>query len=163
LHELIQLRPLLGLRSPVNTLTRMLNPLRAPCSVQSIFHPAYAALHQRADQLLGQPRALVFKGDSGEVEIKPQADTRLHLLVAGTTGERVLPRLLQERVETVDAPAVEPLRALWRGVANDGYATGAVLGTTSVALALLQPGLDLAAAGALARTLWQERDTTRLN
>jgi anthranilate phosphoribosyltransferase len=40
LHQLIQLRPLLGLRSPVNTLTRMLNPLGARCSIQSIFHPA---------------------------------------------------------------------------------------------------------------------------
>ncbi len=80
LQELIQLRPLLGLRSPVNTLTRMLNPLRADASLQSIFHPAYASLHQQTDHLLAQPRALVFKGESGEVEIKPQADTRAHLL-----------------------------------------------------------------------------------
>ena len=37
LQSLMQLRPLLGLRSPVNTLSRMINPLRAPASVQSIF------------------------------------------------------------------------------------------------------------------------------
>jgi anthranilate phosphoribosyltransferase len=163
LHELIGLRPLLGLRSPVNTLSRMLNPLRAPCSIQSVFHPAYASLHQHADQLLDQPRALVFKGDSGEVEIKPQADTRLHLLAQSGSGELLLPRCLNDRVQSVDQPAVQPLRALWQGLASDGYATSAVLGTTSVALALLQPGLELAAAGALAESLWRDRDRTRLN
>ncbi|MDH4040389.1 MAG: glycosyl transferase family protein [Gammaproteobacteria bacterium] len=163
LHELIQLRPLLGLRSPVNTLTRMLNPLRAPSSIQSIFHPAYAALHQEADRLLGQPRAMVFKGDSGEVEIKPQADTRLHLLADSRASELVLPRSLQERVQDVGEPAVEPLRALWRGVAGDEYATSAVLGTTAAALTLLQPGLDQAAAGVRARSLWLERDRGKLS
>ena len=56
LHQMMQLRPLLGLRSPVNTLARLLNPLASPCSLQSVFHPAYAELHQRADFLLGQPR-----------------------------------------------------------------------------------------------------------
>lgn len=163
LHELIQLRPLLGLRSPVNTLTRMLNPLRATCSIQSIFHPAYAGLHQEADRLLGQPRALVFKGDSGEVEIKPQADTRLHLLADSRSGEVLLPRSLQGRVPTVDLPAVEPLRALWRGRTEDEYGASAVVATASLALGLLQPELDLAAAGRLAQELWRARDTTRLN
>ena len=73
----MQLRSLLGLRSPVNTLSRMINPLNARASVQSIFHPAYARLHQEADRILEQPRSMVFKGDSGEIEVKPQADTCL--------------------------------------------------------------------------------------
>ena len=65
LHEMMQFRPLLGLRSPVNTLSRMLNPLRASASIQSVFPPAYANLHQEADALLQQPLAGVFRGDSG--------------------------------------------------------------------------------------------------
>lgn len=163
LHELIQLRPLLGLRSPVNTLTRMLNPLRSPCSIQSIFHPAYAGLHQAADQLLGQPRALVFKGDSGEVEVKPQADTRLHLLRNLQSTEMTVPRALTGRVPGVARPAVEPLRELWRGRAGDDYAMHAVLSTAALALLLLQPGLDYAAALDLAQALWRARDATRLD
>jgi anthranilate phosphoribosyltransferase len=162
LDSLIQLRPLLGLRSPVNTLTRMLNPLRAACSVQSIFHPAYAALHQQADRLLGQPRAMVFKGDSGEVEIKPQADTRLYSLADARSVEQELSRLLQERVQPVELPAVEPLRALWRGSSDDEYGLHAVLRTATVALALLEPELDLDMAGQRALSLWQSRDTLRL-
>ena len=162
LDELIQLRPLLGLRSPVNTLTRMLNPLRAPCSIQSIFHPAYAALHQDADRALGQPRALVFKGDSGEVEIKPQADTRLHLLAGRQAQELVMPRALATRAVPVDQPGVAPLRDLWSGECEDRYAREAVLATAAAALLLLQPGLELPAARQQADLLWRERDTTRL-
>ena len=162
LHELIQLRPLLGLRSPVNTLTRMLNPLRAPCSIQSIFHPAYAALHQDTDRILGQARALVFKGDSGEVEIKPQADTRLHLLSGEQQRQLTMPRTLPERVAAVQQPAINPLRALWHGEREDHYASEAVLATAAAALALLQTDLDLPAARQLADRLWRERDTTRL-
>ena len=163
LHELIQLRPLLGLRSPVNTLTRMLNPLQAPASIQSIFHPAYANLHQAADRLLGQPRAMVFKGDSGEVELKPQADTRVHLLDDSGSSELLVSRVLSGRVPAVEQPATAPLRDLWRGISEDDYGTCAVQGTTALALTLLQPGLNSGEAGRLAQSLWQQRDTTRLD
>lgn len=163
LNELIQLRPLLGLRSPVNTLTRMLNPLRAPCSVQSIFHPAYATLHQQADILLGQPRALVFKGDSGEVEVKPQADTRLHRLINTVTTEQVLPRALSRRIQPVEILSVEPLRTLWRGSSENEYGTHAVQRTAALALTLLVPDIDHRDAGQLAQTLWHGRDKQRLD
>ena len=163
LHEMMQLRPLLGLRSPVNTLTRMINPLRAPCSIQSIFHPAYAVLHQETDNILAQPRALVFKGDSGEVEVKPQADTRLHLLSHGTMQELVLPRSMQHRVTSADAPSVQPLRGLWAGTEQDAYGLEATLATAAAALLALQPELQLSTAQDLAKELWQQRDKSRLS
>ena len=163
LDELMQLKPLLGLRSPVNTLARMLNPLRAPCSIQSVFHPAYGALHQQADQLLGQPRALVFKGDSGEVEIKPQADTRLLLLREGRREEVFLPRALAERVASVGAPATMPLLELWRGTTEDVYGAEAVIATTAAALLLLESDLDPTGARLRATRLWEARDRSRLD
>ncbi|MEM1154685.1 MAG: glycosyl transferase family protein [Pseudomonadota bacterium] len=162
LNDLIQLRPLLGLRSPVNTLTRMLNPLRAPCSIQSIFHPAYAALHQEADVLLGQERAAVFKGDSGEVEIKPQADTRIMSLLNKEQSETVLPRQLSDRPNSVDQAATEPLRALWRGESDDTYGKLAVQQTAAVALCLLQPELSISQAAEHVKNLWLRRDKVRL-
>jgi anthranilate phosphoribosyltransferase len=162
LQALIQLKPLLGLRSPVNTLSRLINPLQAPASLQSVFHPAYARLHQEADLILGQPRALVFKGDSGEVEIKPQADTRLAMLQQQQLDESVLPRTLTQRFESVPAPGVEPLRALWHGTANDAYGLNATLATTAVALQVLIPDLDSAAAQERAGQLWETRTIQRL-
>lgn len=163
LHEMMQLRPLLGLRSPVNTLARMINPLRADACLQSIFHPAYAVLHQQTDHILGQPRALVFKGDSGEVEIKPQADTRLHLLAEGVSTEVPLPRSMHERVASTEFPSVTPLQALWRGTGSDDYGLDATLATTATALIVLQPGLALASAQQQAGKLWQQRDSSRLS
>jgi anthranilate phosphoribosyltransferase len=163
LHQLIQLRSLLGLRSPVNTLCRMLNPLRAASTLQSVFHPAYAQLHQAADLLLEQPCAIVFKGESGEIEIKPHADTRLYRLQNQTPGELTLARTIAGRVEPVDSPDVEPLRTLWRGENHDEYGLCATLATASVALLTLRPDLDQGSAHALARQYWETRNTGRLD
>ncbi|MCB1687318.1 MAG: glycosyl transferase family protein [Halioglobus sp.] len=162
LQALIQLKPLLGLRSPVNTLSRLINPLRAPASLQSVFHPAYARLHQEADQILEQPSAVVFKGDSGEVEIKPQADTRIASLHNGKYTDWVLPRSMSQRVESVALPSVEPLRALWRENTTDEYGLNATLATTAVGLISLNPDIDVDSALQRARQLWDDRNRARL-
>lgn len=162
LQDLIQLRPLLGLRSPVNTLTRMFNPLRSEASLQSIFHPAYARLHQEADRLLGQPRALVLKGESGEVEIKPHATTRLQMLIGERDVDIEAPRTIDGRVPAVAAPDSAPLRALWRGDGDDPYGLEATIATAASALLVLGRAGDWAGAHAAAQRLWRERDTSRL-
>tara|TARA_R110002110_G_scaffold14698_1_gene67597 strand:- start:15409 stop:16428 length:1020 start_codon:yes stop_codon:yes gene_type:complete len=164
LDKLMHLKPLLGLRSPVNTLARNLNPARATCSVQSIFHPAYARLHQEADSLLQQPSALVYKGDGGEAEIKPQADTRLHLLRDGAFTQSVFPRAIHARVAPVEAPATAPLRQLWRNQSGDLYGLTATLATTAAALLLLEPEIStVVQARQRAKELWQQRDLQRLD
>ncbi|MFV0477473.1 MAG: glycosyl transferase family protein [Parahaliea sp.] len=166
LHRIMQLQPILGLRSPVNTFTRMLNPLAAPAAVQSIFHPAYAELHRDTDALLAQPRSLVFKGDSGEVEIKPPARTRLIMLVDGQRQERVLPATLPGRTTRVEQLSVEPLRQLWckkcDGMSKDHYGELATLATTSAVLQVLEPQLTPAQAYEYTLSLWQQRDRSRL-
>ena len=163
LNTIMQLRPLLGLRSPVNTLVRMFNPLTADASIQSIFHPAYGDLHRQADSLLGQPRSLVFKGDSGEVEIKPQADTRLLLLEDSRERELKLPRTLPDRVAPVDAPRSAPLKSLWQGDETDSYGLDAVLATTAAALLLLEPEWDLQRCRDHSLALWQQRNPEHLS
>jgi len=162
LNELIQLRSLLGLRSPVHTLARLLNPRSAKASIQSIFHPAYGALHRDADQILNQPSALVFKGDSGEIEIKPQADTSLMYLRDGEFSEVTLPRTIEERVERVSAPSVNPLRTMWRGANKNTYGLATVLATAAVALTAIDPDLTIETAHAKAKLLWEQRDLTRI-
>ncbi len=163
LHELILLRPLLGLRSPVNTLTRLLNPLAAPASLQSVFHPAYSTLHQRADTLLGQANAGVFKGESGEVEVRPHADTQFYRLHDGHIDEHTLPRVMTVKAVPVEQPAVAPLLALWRGSATDAYGLNAVLATTTAALMVLEPDWGMPACVAAAQDMWASRDRERLD
>lgn len=163
LQELMQLRHFLGLRSPVNTLSRMINPLCARASLQSIFHPAYARLHQEADLILGQSGSIVFKGESGEVEVKPHADTRLYVLHQQQMQEELMPRSIAQRVESVGAPDVGAIRALWRGETTHRYGLDAALATTAAGLLILEPELGLESAQLHATQLWHNRNISRLS
>ncbi len=71
LFALLRLRGVLGLRSCVNTVCRMLNPGRARASVQGVFHPSYRLLQADAAQRLGWDRLTVIKGGGGEFERNP--------------------------------------------------------------------------------------------
>src|SRR6185437_9519001 len=66
--RLLRLRDLFGLRSPVNTVVRLLDPGEAPAGVDGVFHPAYIELHLGVAERLGRPRLLVLKGGGGEAE-----------------------------------------------------------------------------------------------
>ena len=162
LDALMQLKPLLGLRSPVNTLARILNPLDAGASIQSVFHPAYAALHQAAGDLMGHQQSAAFKGESGEVEVKPQADTQVLWLREGRKETETIPRAQPSRQDRVPQPSVEPLKALWRGESNDEYGERSLLATATLALRLIRPTLDAASAAKEIAALWANRDRTRL-
>ena len=48
LQEILDLKPILGVRSPVNTFCRLLNPFNAAYSIQSVFHPNYGEVHRLA-------------------------------------------------------------------------------------------------------------------
>ncbi len=108
LETLINLKPLLGLRSPINTICRLLNPLQAKHGLHGIFHPNYLPAHQQTAMLLGDQSMLAFKGEGGDTEIRPEAKTKLIGVKAGQPFETVLPSALSERPEAepvVDVPA----------------------------------------------------------
>ncbi|MGB0905811.1 MAG: glycosyl transferase family protein, partial [Mangrovicoccus sp.] len=86
--RVLQLRDVLGLRSPINTALRALNPARAKLAVQGVFHPPYRALQQDAAALLGDSTLLVLKGGGGEFERHPSKDTLLYGLDRGDAFER---------------------------------------------------------------------------
>jgi len=53
---------LLGLRAPLNTAARLLNPFDARAGVDEVFHPAYIALHLAAAERLGAGAASCREG-----------------------------------------------------------------------------------------------------
>ncbi len=71
LDVLLRLRGVLGLRSPINTAARLLNPFDATAGVDGVFHPPYIALHVNTAALLGRWRLVVVKGGGGEAERNP--------------------------------------------------------------------------------------------
>ncbi len=157
LQDIIDLRNVFGLRSPVHTLTRLINPTAAPYSLQSIFHPAYADSHQRAAQLLGQKHAVVFKGEAGEVERRPEADLKLHLIENGEASIEEWPRLLSGKQEKLEELPIAHLRAFWEGQTSDEYGELAVTGTLAIALRLMGKARSADDAHAQACELWQNR------
>jgi anthranilate phosphoribosyltransferase len=161
LHDIIELKSQLGLRSPVNTLARLLNPLAAPCSLQSVFHPAYASLHAEADQRLAQPRSLSIKGEGGEVEIRPQANTRCVLLANNVVEQFEWPRCIEGRQPAATELDPAALLQLWLTDAEEEYALKAVTETAACALLLLQRADSIEAARTLANQWWTWRDRER--
>lgn len=162
LQSMIDLRNDLGLRSPVHTLVRLLNPLRAPYSLQSIFHPAYALHHQQAAANLGQLHSSVFKGEGGEIERKPEALCKVYNVHEGVLSEDAWPKLIDGRQEQPESLDIEHLRNVWRGNANDEYGELAIIGTIAIALRLLGRAKNYDEAMQLAKKYWSDRSPERL-
>ncbi|WP_324734523.1 glycosyl transferase family protein [Pseudomonas paeninsulae] len=154
LQRMIDLRNILGLRSPIHSLTRILNPLAARCGLQSIFHPGYQAVHREASQLLGDT-ALVIKGDGGEVEINPDATSHLYGTANGENWDEDWPPLSAQRHVKPGSLQPEHLQAFWRGEVEDAYGRLAVL--SSMALALRALGMPREEAFKQAQQRWDAR------
>lgn len=157
LHEIIELRPLMGLRSPVHTLARMLNPFDAPYVMQGIFHPDYRPVHQQTALLLNQPHLAVIKGEGGEIERNPDMECLVQSVHNGELSDEMWPPLFKKR--HVKDPILEPQRlsALWRGEIEDEFAQGAVVGTAAIALKLMEAAASIDEAQNMAEEMWANR------
>ena len=162
MEELLQLKPVLGLRSVANSLARILNPAAANASVHSIFHPRYGEAHGQTLKILGQPRAAVFKGEGGEVERKPNANCEVLGLDNGVLQRQAWPRLLAGRADKIEVPDVQALLNLWRSEDSDGYGYQAVIGTLAITLQLLDRADEPQQALELAIKTWESRNRSRL-
>jgi anthranilate phosphoribosyltransferase len=160
--QLLQLKPILGLRSVANSLARLLNPGSAPAGMYSVFHPRYGEIHQQTLALLGQPQAAVIKGEGGEVERKPDATCDVLGLRNGKPTQQRWPRLLQGRYDKVMQPGTRELVDLWHDRQQDNYGKAAVLGTLAIAVMQLQQLDTIEDAQARAQELWQARNRSRL-
>lgn len=156
LSAIIDMKAELGLRSPVNTLVRNINPSQARVSLQGMFHPSYQALHHDTALHLGDTHNLVLKGDSGEFEVRPDSDSTLLILSPGHETNLKLPKRLQRRSVRPDAPSMDALNDLWLGRHIDPYGEAAVIGTL-IPLLMVLDQVDLNTAEQKAERLWNTR------
>jgi anthranilate phosphoribosyltransferase len=133
LLDLLRLRQVLGLRSCINTVCRMLNPAQAPSAVQGVFHPPYLALQQAAGAILGQPHLCILKGGGGEFERNPSKPVTLWRLVDGQPVETLLPPLIPDAQRLSDLPLAPADLAAPR----DPFARAIITATTQAALLAL--------------------------
>lgn len=151
LLDLLRLREVLGLRSCINTICRMLNPAAAPAAVQGVFHPPYLALQQAAGAILGQSRLCILKGGGGEFERNPSKSVTLYRLTDALPYETQLAPLLPDAQRLSDLPhPPQALADLWSGRLRDPFAQAIVTGTAQAALMALGSDAD-------AQTLWAKR------
>ena len=159
--EIIEMRALFGLRSPVHTLCRMLNPLRAKYSIDGVFHPAYAPMHQQTSAILGVENSLTIRGDGGEAEIRPDADCEIRWIKNNQLSEQLWPRIYANREVKDGELSVQKLAQLWRGEITHVYGEGALLSTLAATLVLLGCCSDAESGLQQAKNMWQNRDKKR--
>ncbi|MBL6931442.1 MAG: glycosyl transferase family protein [Rhodospirillales bacterium] len=163
LQEIIDLKSILGLRSPVNTFGRMVNPFNAPHEIQTVFHPNYRDVHRDTANMLGQKHMAVFKGEGGEVERRPQKPVLVQSLHDGVLSEEEWPALLPEDTVAIDEKMdLGRLKTVWRGDEEDAYAYAAIVGTAAIVLRLLGRAKDSEDATAQAQKMWNARDKGRI-
>ena len=160
MRDLIELRPIFGLRTPVHTISRMINPFDAPAMLQGIFHRGFLETHTHAGKYLGQPNMAVFRGEGGEIERRANKPTDVQVLRDGDISMERWPRLTADPRQPVDEEMdVQRLAALWRGEIEDEYGQASVCGTLAIALKLLGKADSIEDADELAVSMWQSRDT----
>lgn len=149
---LLGLRRLLGLRSPMNTVARLLNPADARSGVDGVFHPPYIDVHIGAAALLGRQRLLVLKGGGGEAERNPAKASVAHLFTASAgRAEHVLPA----RTEAAPGLPEPALQTIWRGTVRDTAIEARIVGTIALGLIAMGQGGD-----AEAHRVWENRRAT---
>ncbi len=157
LFQIINLRPVLGLRSPVHTLVRLLNPLNAQHCLQGIFHPSYRQVHQNAALLLGQNSMAVLKGEGGETERNPDVDCLVQSVKNKALEEEIWPAMFQRRHIKPEQLNIEQVLRVWEGKERDEYAEASVIATTAVALKLMEQADDQKSAQERAEHFWHSR------
>ncbi len=161
LKDIIELRPLLGLRSPIHTVGRMINPLQAPYSIQAIFHPGYQSVHQYAANIMDEEKIAVFKGEAGEVERNPDTKCTVSYAIDGETWDEEWPAMFSKRHVKESSLDENRLGPFWRGEETDEYAVAAIVGTTAIALRLLNKAETQDAALELAANMWENRNKSK--
>lgn len=157
LHKIIELRPILGLRSPVHTLSRMLNPFDCDYVMQGIFHPGYRPIHQEAAVLLNIPHLYVVKGEGGEIERNPDSPSVVQNVHDGEMYDEEWPSMFKRRHIRDDVMDVNRLVKVWYGSDQDEYGIAAITGTAAMALKLMGRADTMQEAEKMAVDMWQKR------
>lgn len=167
MDRLLGMRGLFGLRSPVNTAARLLNPADAPSGVDGVFHPPYIDVHLGVAERMQRQRLVVLKGGGGEAERVPLKPVGAAVWDASTgRADLTLPAVEGLKPHSAAADTPELLAAVWSGEAGAGTAHGkhpletpvaTVQATIGLALLALGRSNDPAQAMRDAKEIWAQR------
>ncbi|WP_040728269.1 glycosyl transferase family protein [Thiomicrorhabdus sp. Kp2] len=169
IKTLMNTRDELGLRSPIHSLSRMLNPFNARLSVHGVFHKGYDDIHQKTASLLSDNMTIAFCGDGGEAEARPDKKTEVKALETWSEkshqGEEIthhqawsfyLPKTFVNADPTAKCLDIDVLLDVWQGKQQNEYGVQTVLQTVSMALMALD-NLTFDEAIVQSKQLWNRR------
>jgi anthranilate phosphoribosyltransferase len=158
MDRLLDMRRLFGLRSPVNTAARLLNPADAPFGVDGVFHPPYIEVHLGVAERMRRHRLLVLKGGGGEAERVPLKPATASVWDhAAGRSEIALPAVEGLRPHPPAGDTPDLFAAVWRGEAAPETPVQTIRATIALALLALQRAENPAQAMDQAATIWSQR------
>ncbi|MGF1727906.1 glycosyl transferase family protein [Photobacterium nomapromontoriensis] len=157
LVDLLALRNLVGLRTPLNTVARALNPTAAPYAIHGIFHQGYEQLHAEAAQRVGDQHMVAFKGEGGESERSPRTACRVAGVNRGSLFNEEWPTYLEGASGKHGEISGQYLQDVWMGTENNNYGQHAVVATLAIVLKLMGFCPDQQSALVQANHWWQQR------
>lgn len=155
LRELLYLQEIVGLRTPLHSVARMLNPLQAPLSVHGVFHRKFDKIHQDTAAILADANVLSFRGEGGEAEIRPEVETNLCLSQNGQTQE-ILQAPISSRAVAESNNDLQRLQDVWSGEVQDSYGEDSIVATLA-AIKTAQDPSQASTALDWAKQCWQAR------
>jgi len=160
LQQWLQLKSVLGVRSPINTVLKTINPEGA-VSVQGIFHPSYRPTHAQAAATCGE-RAVVIKGEGGEFEVNAERKCTASLVINGEIKEIVIPNTQSHYEDKADSIDSQWLIDVWSGATTSEYAEAAVIRTAALALCAIRQTDDIDTLLTECQSAWNSRNKTCL-
>jgi anthranilate phosphoribosyltransferase len=102
---------------------------------------------------------VVFKGEGGEIERRPEKPVEVQSLHQGAKSDEDWPAMagIDRAPSHESVMDLSRLKALWRGEIKDAYAEAVVVGTAAIALNLMGRAKRPDEAEAEARRLWAAR------
>jgi len=160
LARLLALEPVLGQRSPVNTVMHLANPLGAPAVLAGQVREGYPELLRDAAALLEVPGLVALGSGSDVAELVPFKPVRAFRHQAGRSDRMVLPTVPEaEDMPRGGLTTLEFWESVWAGTTRDERSRAIVVGTAALALLTLNGGEEgeFAAFRQEALHLWEGR------
>jgi anthranilate phosphoribosyltransferase len=158
LSDMMDLKYILGLRSPVNTVVRMMNPFGADHSVHGVFHRGYDVLHVSACEQLNDPSVLVFRGGNGEAEVNPEREVTLWKWQKGVASWTSWPKAEKEHKRLKHNLDLSRLTDHWSGQQVDQFGEQAVRQTIASVAGLIYGIASHEECLVLADEIWAKRN-----
>ncbi|WP_456294629.1 glycosyl transferase family protein [Vibrio sp. AK197] len=118
-----------GLRTPINTVVRALNPGAAKIGLRGSFHPGFQQLHAEVETMIGQHSESVvsFKGVSGESEYNPKVSQTVWMSHKGDVESYYWPEQILTEAPMPKRCVFDTPESDWLTMANAVIATMAAV------------------------------------